>query len=103
MVSLATLLQKLTVFVTSFADLINSIISSSLTCILFSCNILVMTLSKSTFFSSVIVLLKMCILLLDDNKLLSQYSLSTTSFPFMGGLIFCNFIGIFHVNIFVII
>ena len=31
MVSLATLLQNLTVFVTSFADLMNSLISSSLT------------------------------------------------------------------------
>ena len=36
MVSLATLLQKLTVFVTSFADLLNSLISLSLTCTLFS-------------------------------------------------------------------
>ena len=45
MVSLATLLQNLTVFVTSFADLLNSLISSSLTCILFSCNVLVVTLS----------------------------------------------------------
>ena len=51
MVSLAISLQKLAVFVTSFADLINSIISSSLTCILFRCNVLVVTLSKSPFLS----------------------------------------------------
>ena len=54
MVSLATFLQKLTVFVNSFADLINLLISSSLTCILFSCNVLVLALSKSPFLSSVI-------------------------------------------------
>ena len=62
MVSLATLLQKLTVFVTSFVDLINSLISSSLTCILFICKVLVVTSSKSTFRSSVIFLLHMSIL-----------------------------------------
>ena len=51
MLSLATLLQKLILFVTSFAELMNSVISSSLTCILFSCNVLVVTLSKSPFLS----------------------------------------------------
>ena len=45
MVSLATLLLNLTAFLTSFADLMNSLISSSLTCILFNCNVLVVTLS----------------------------------------------------------
>ena len=69
MVSLTTLLQNLTVFVTSFADLKNSLISSSLTYILFSCKVLVVTLSKSPFLSSVYFYLKMSILLLDDNKL----------------------------------
>ena len=59
MVSLATLLQKLTVFVTPFADLINSLIRSSLTCILFSCNVLVVTLSNSPLLSSVKFLIKM--------------------------------------------
>ena len=54
MVSLATLLQKLTVLVTSFADLINSLISLSLTCVLFRCKVLVVTLSKSSFLSSVV-------------------------------------------------
>ena len=71
MVSLASSLQKLTVFVTSFADLINSVISSSLTCILFSCKLLVVTLSKSPFLSSVISLFKMSFLLEEENKLLS--------------------------------
>ena len=56
MVSLATLLQKFTVFVTSFADLINSVIISSLTCILFSFNVLV-ALSKPPFLSSIMFLL----------------------------------------------
>ena len=79
MVSLATSLKKLTVFLTSFADLINSSTSSSLTCILFSCNVLVVTSSKSPFLSSVIFLLKILILL-EEDKLLSQYSLLTTSF-----------------------
>ena len=79
MVSRATLLHKLRVFVTSFADLINSLISSSFTYILFSCKFLVVTLSKSAF-SSVTCLLKMSILIEEDNKLLSQYSLLTTSF-----------------------
>ena len=85
MVSLTTLLQKLTAFVTSFADLINSLISSSLTCILFSCIVLVVTLSKSPLLSSVIFLHKISNLLEEDNKLLSQYSLLTTSFSSMGG------------------
>ena len=75
MVSLATLLQKLTVFVTSFADLINLLTSSSLTCISCSCNVLVVTSSKSPFPSSVIFLLKISILLEEDNNLLSQHSL----------------------------
>ena len=86
MVSAATLLQKLTVLVTSFADLINSLISSSLTVILFSCNVLVMNLSKSPFLSSIMFLLKMSILLEEDNKLLPQYSLLTTSFSSMGSV-----------------
>ena len=58
MALLATLLQKLTVFVTSIAELINSVISSSLTCILFSCKVLVVILSNSPFLSSVIFYLK---------------------------------------------
>ena len=58
MVTLASLLQKLTVLVTSFVDLINSLTTSSLTCILFSCNVLVVPLSKSPFLSSVIFYLK---------------------------------------------
>ena len=71
MVSLAILLQMLTVFVTSFADLINSLTSSSSRCILFSCNVLVVILSHSPFLSSDIFLLKMSILLEKDSKLLS--------------------------------
>ena len=68
MVSLATLSQKLIVFVTSFADLLNSLISSSLNCIVFSCKFLVVTLSKSPFPSLVVFLLKMSILIEEDNK-----------------------------------
>ena len=60
-VSAATLLQKLTTFVTSFADLMNSLIRFSLTCVSFSCNVLVVTLSKSPFLSSVMFLLKISI------------------------------------------
>ena len=89
MVSLAIILQNLTVFLTSFADLINSLISSSLTCISFNCNVLVVTLSNSRFFSSVIFLHKILILLEEDNKLLSQYHLLTTSFSSTGG---CTFV-----------
>ena len=89
MASLETLFQNLTVVATSFVDLMNSLISSSLTCILFSCNVLVVTLSKSPFLSSVIFLLEMCILLEEDNKLLSQFSLLTTSLSSMGG---CTFV-----------
>ena len=69
MVSAATLLQNLTVFLTSFVDSINSLISSSLTCVSFSCNVLVVTLSKSPFLSSVMFLRKMSIFLEEDNKL----------------------------------
>ena len=54
MVSAATLLQNLTVLEISFADSINSLISSSLTCVSFSCNVLVVTLSKSPVLSSVL-------------------------------------------------
>ena len=88
-VSAATLLENLTVFLTSFVDSINSLISSSLTCVSFSCNVLVVTLSNSPFLSSVMFLLKMSILLEEDNKLLSQYSLLTTSFSSIGG---CTFV-----------
>ena len=80
MVSIANSLQNLTVLVASFVDLLNSLISSSLTCILFSFNVLVVTLSKSPFLSSVIFLLKMSFLLLDDSKKSAQYSSLTTSF-----------------------
>ena len=72
MVSQETLLQKLIVSVTSLAELKNSLISSSLTCILFSCKVLVVTLSKSPFLRSVMFLLKISILFEEDNKLLSQ-------------------------------
>ena len=82
--SAATLLQNLTVFVTSFADSINSLISSSLTCVSFSCNVLAVD-----FLSSVMFLLKISILFLEYNKLLSQYSLLTTSFSSIGG---CTFV-----------
>ena len=68
MVSLAILSQNLTVFVSCFADLRNSLISSSLNCILFSCKLLVVTLSKSPFPSIVVFLLKMSILIEEDNK-----------------------------------
>ena len=53
-VSEATLVQKLTVFVTSFADLSISSFSSPITFILFICKFLLVTLSKLTFLSSVI-------------------------------------------------
>ena len=86
--SAANLLQNLKIFVTSFADSINSLISSSLTCVSFNCNVLVVTLSNSPFRSSVMFLLKISNLLLEDNKLLSQYSLLTTSFSSIGGFTF---------------
>ena len=72
---MATLLQKLTLFVSSFIDLINSLTSPSLTCILLNCKLLVVILSKSPILSSDIILLKMSDLLLHANKLLSQNSL----------------------------
>ena len=90
MLSLATLLQNLKVFVTLFVDLLNSFISSSLTYILFSCNVLVVTLSKSPFLSSVIFLLTMSILLEEDSKLFSKSYLLTTSFSSMGECTFEN-------------
>ena len=91
MVSIANSLQNLTVFVASFVDLLNSLFSSSLTCILFSFNVLVVTLSISPVLSSVIFLLKMSFLLLDDSKMSSQYSLLTTSFSYMVGCTFVIF------------
>ena len=56
-VSDAASLQKLTVFVTSFAGFINSLISLSLTCVLISCNVMVVSLLHSPFFSSLMFLL----------------------------------------------
>ena len=56
-VSEATLLQNLTGFGTSFVDLINSLISSSVTAVFISCNFLVENISKSPFPSSVMFLL----------------------------------------------
>ena len=90
MVSLATLLQKLIVFVISIVDLINSLISSSLSCILLSCKLLVVTLSNSPFLSSVICLLKRSMFFLEEDKQCSsQYFLLTTSFHLW---VICTFV-----------
>ena len=93
MVSLATILQMLTVLATSFADLINSLISPSLTCVLFSCSVLVVTLLKISVINIFMFLFKISILLEEDNMLLLQYSSSKTSFSSLGG---CKFVILCH-------
>ena len=80
MVSAAALLQNLTVFVNSFGNLINSLVSSSLTCVLFSCNVLLVTLSNSPFLSLFIFLLEIYILFEEDRKIVITILFLTTSF-----------------------
>ena len=67
-------------FVPSFADFLISLISSSLTCVLFSCSVLVATLSNSPFLDAVIFLVKVSILLEEDTEFLSK------SFLFIEGV-----------------